>query len=189
MKISSDFPCGFCGGPSSNDTCRIQKKSNKADSTCPSAYAFLISAASKFSDNRPCTNIPIPCTLGCNETHWKYNFPQHLETRHPSWRALNTSSVIPASFLSDIEVSNLEQIALGIPSMKTVVWPDPKVVTATLPAGPAQAIPRGQKRNSDWLQKSPSRREKENDDAREHRTPKTTRLAYSGPLDDVFNVS
>ncbi|KAJ6498619.1 hypothetical protein DFH09DRAFT_884360, partial [Mycena vulgaris] len=121
--ISSDFPCGFCGDPSSNGTCRIQKKSNKAASTCLFAYAFLISTASKFSDNRPCTNIPIPCTLGCNETHWNYNFPQHLETRHPSWRVLNTSSVISASFLSDIKVSNLEQIALGIPSTKTVVWP------------------------------------------------------------------
>ncbi|KAJ6603724.1 hypothetical protein B0H10DRAFT_1957782 [Mycena sp. CBHHK59/15] len=95
----------------------------------------------------------------------------------------------PASFLSNIKVSNLEQIALGIPSTKTVVWPDPKVAVATLPAGPAQAIPQGQKRNSDWLQKSPSLREKENDDAREHHTPKTTRLAYSGPLNDVFNVS
>ncbi|KAJ7863816.1 hypothetical protein B0H14DRAFT_2268529, partial [Mycena olivaceomarginata] len=62
-KVTTELPCGFCGGPSTGDKCRIQIKSGKADSTCPSAYAFQIAAASKFSDKRPCTNVPIKCPL------------------------------------------------------------------------------------------------------------------------------
>ncbi|KAJ7429056.1 hypothetical protein FB451DRAFT_958599, partial [Mycena latifolia] len=108
--VSRDYPCGTCGSPSTNEGCYIKIKSGKADSNCSSSYAFQILAASKFRENRPSTNIPIQCPLGCNEIHWKYNFPQHLEKRHPSWRQL-----LSASFFTQIQISQAEQRALGIP--------------------------------------------------------------------------
>ncbi|KAJ7928192.1 hypothetical protein B0H13DRAFT_1597877, partial [Mycena leptocephala] len=116
--VSGDHPCGTCGGSSTHGACHIQIKSGKADSNCPSAYAFQIAAASKFLDNWPCTNVPLRCSFGCSETHWKYSLPQHLESRHPSWRQL-----ISASALSQIQISPAEQRALGIPESIVGDWP------------------------------------------------------------------
>ncbi|KAJ7659168.1 hypothetical protein DFH06DRAFT_1406208 [Mycena polygramma] len=152
--VSPDHPCGTCGA-ASNDTCRIRIKSGNADSNCPSAYAFRISAAAQFSDTRPCTNIPIRCALGCEEMHWKYNFPQHFTQRHPSWR-----QVASAAFLEKLQVSRAEQRAMGIPETKITDW---------LPIQP-----RGQKRTADCLQQSPSRRGKENDAPTESLRPAKT---------------
>ncbi|KAJ7923690.1 hypothetical protein B0H13DRAFT_1463987, partial [Mycena leptocephala] len=104
--VSHSYPCGFCGGSS----CRINIKSGKADSDCRSAYPFLISAAVKFLASRPCTNVPIRCSLGCDEVHWKYNFEQHLRQRHPSWK-----QIAPQDLLEKICVSEAEQRALGVP--------------------------------------------------------------------------
>ncbi|KAJ7472397.1 hypothetical protein B0H11DRAFT_2196011 [Mycena galericulata] len=173
--VSTDYPCGTCGGPSTNESCHIQIKSGKAHSNCPSMYAFQIAAASKFSENRPCTNIPIRCTLGCDETHWKYNFPQHLQTRHPSWIQL-----ISPPFLSQIQISQAEQRALGIPEAKMVDWL----------ASDSRDQPRGEKRTSDWLQRSPSRRDKENQAPADRRLAKSIRLNYSsGPFHDANDQS
>ncbi|KAJ7236528.1 hypothetical protein C8J57DRAFT_1569556, partial [Mycena rebaudengoi] len=118
VPVSSDYPCGTCGGSTSHGACRIGIKGAKADSDCPSAYSFLLSAAAKFHDSRPCTNIPIRCPLDCNEIHWKYNFPKHLQERHPSWRQL-----LPPNFIPQIEISRAEQIAQHIPEHKVVQWP------------------------------------------------------------------
>ncbi|KAJ6556912.1 hypothetical protein B0H10DRAFT_2371775 [Mycena sp. CBHHK59/15] len=52
VPISAPYPCGMCGG-----TCQISIKGGKADSDCPSAYPFLISAAKKFLPTRPCSYI------------------------------------------------------------------------------------------------------------------------------------
>ncbi|KAJ7857218.1 hypothetical protein B0H13DRAFT_1463441, partial [Mycena leptocephala] len=113
-SVSTEYPCGTCGGHTITAACRINIKSGKTDSNCPCAYAFLISAASQFRENRPCTNVPITCLLlGCTEIHWKYNFVQHLDKQHPSWREL-----LPSSFLPHIQISRAEQRALGIPDSK-----------------------------------------------------------------------
>ncbi|KAJ7447664.1 hypothetical protein FB451DRAFT_1535824 [Mycena latifolia] len=82
VPVSNAYPCGTCAGP----TCKIAAKGGKADSDCPSAYSFLISAAKQYRPTRPCTNVPIECPLQCKETHWKYNFQKHLEERHPGSR-------------------------------------------------------------------------------------------------------
>ncbi|KAJ7933098.1 hypothetical protein B0H13DRAFT_1510739, partial [Mycena leptocephala] len=114
VSVSTQYPCGTCGGPSTSDACQIHIKSGKADSNCPSAYSFLISAASQFRETRPCTNVPIKCLLlGCTQIHWKYNFIQHLDNQHPSWRNLLSSS-----FLPQIQISRAEQRALGITDSK-----------------------------------------------------------------------
>ncbi|KAJ7826507.1 hypothetical protein B0H13DRAFT_1578173, partial [Mycena leptocephala] len=85
FPVANTYPCGTCGGPTLDGACKIAIKGGKADSNCPSAYAFLIAAAGKFYDKRPCTNIPLSCPLDCREVHWKYNFPSHLGDRHPDW--------------------------------------------------------------------------------------------------------
>ncbi|KAJ7761933.1 hypothetical protein DFH07DRAFT_867598 [Mycena maculata] len=99
-SVSVSYPCGLCGGPTSDGACNIRIKGGKADSDCPSAYPFLISAASQFRESRPCTNVPVACPLNCNETHWKYNFQQHLQERHPTWE-----QIISPNFFSQIQVT------------------------------------------------------------------------------------
>ncbi|KAK7050338.1 hypothetical protein R3P38DRAFT_2863604 [Favolaschia claudopus] len=100
--------------------CPVRIKSAKCDSDCPSSYAFQIRAASTFRDTRPCTNVPISCPFDCQQTHWKYNFPQHLKERHPSWQTL-----VSQSFIEQITVTREEELKLGIPESKAVLWPPP----------------------------------------------------------------
>ncbi|KAJ7849431.1 hypothetical protein B0H13DRAFT_2402726 [Mycena leptocephala] len=111
FPVSNSYPCGTCGGPTSDGACKIQIKSGKVDSNCPSAYPFLISAPAKFKETRPCTNVPIVCPFRCDETHWKYNFHKHLADRHPSWR-----DIISPTFLTQIQITRAEQLALQIPA-------------------------------------------------------------------------
>ncbi|KAJ7903852.1 hypothetical protein B0H13DRAFT_1482469, partial [Mycena leptocephala] len=111
--VSNKYPCGMCGGPTTNGSFKIAIKGGKADSDYPSAYSFMISAAGKFRPTRPCTNIPIECALGCKETHWKYNYHQHLGERHPDWKRL-----ISTKFIEEIRISTDEQSALKIPAEK-----------------------------------------------------------------------
>jgi hypothetical protein len=48
-----------------------------------------------------------------------YNFPEHCAERHPSWRQF-----IPPDFAARIQISQAEELALGIPAEKTREWPD-----------------------------------------------------------------
>jgi hypothetical protein len=159
-QVSASYPCGLCGASSANGGCQIRIKSGKADSECPHAYAFQIQAASTFRDSRPCTNVPLLCPLNCNETHWKYNFPQHFTERHPSWEQL-----IPPTFLPRIQISRAEQLALGIPVEKVVEWPTSST-TARPTTPPPSDQSRGTKRQAEQLQRSPRQRDKENEDPR-----------------------
>ncbi|KAJ7840401.1 hypothetical protein B0H14DRAFT_2167715, partial [Mycena olivaceomarginata] len=108
--VAKEYPCGTCAGPTVNGGCTTGVKNGKVDSNCPSTYPFMISAAGQFRPTRPCTNIPIKCPLDCDQFHWKYNFQQHLEERHPQWR-----QILSQNFLSTIQISSAEQEALGIP--------------------------------------------------------------------------
>ncbi|KAK6997245.1 hypothetical protein R3P38DRAFT_2472931, partial [Favolaschia claudopus] len=82
LQVGAEYPCGFCGRCTATSGCTISIAGGKAVSSCAEAYAFRICDAAKSSTSKPCTNVPIRCTL-CNETHWKYNFPRHLEEKHP----------------------------------------------------------------------------------------------------------
>ncbi|KAL1758039.1 hypothetical protein FB107DRAFT_288756 [Schizophyllum commune] len=116
-KVRAPYPCGFCGKAG----CSVAIKGGgegSADSSCSQTYNFRILNAKDFSQNRPCTNVPMRCPLSCGELHWKYNFQQHFEERHPSWQTLTT----PA-FQARIRISLEEQIALGVPRQYSRVWP------------------------------------------------------------------
>ncbi|KAJ6626794.1 hypothetical protein B0H10DRAFT_1941439 [Mycena sp. CBHHK59/15] len=167
VPVSNSYPCGMCGGPSSHSACQIRIKGGKADSDCRNAYSFQIQAASIFQDSRPCTNIPILCPLNCNETHWKYNLPQHFSERHPSWKQL-----LPPDFVSRIRIGRAEELALGIPTEKVVEWPDSQLPTSQSSSDDS----RGSKRPGEDLQRSPRRRNKENEDPRLLLGNKTARL-------------
>ncbi|KAJ7753073.1 hypothetical protein DFH07DRAFT_824524 [Mycena maculata] len=129
----------MCGGPTADGACKVRIKGGKAISACPSAYSFLILAASKFRDSRPCTNVPIVYVLNCGETHWKYNFQMHCKKRHPSWE-----QIVASSFLSLIKISYAEQTALQIPANKFL-----HIISSTappIPSTPARDRPMGRKR-------------------------------------------
>ncbi|KAJ6518572.1 hypothetical protein DFH09DRAFT_1098400 [Mycena vulgaris] len=163
FPVSNAYPCGMCGGPTNDGACKVQIKGGKAQSECPSAYPFMISAASKFRDSRPCTNVPIVCPLNCNETHWKYNYQKHLEERHPSWE-----QIVSPAFVSQIQIIRAEQIALQIPAANLLFWPQSLDVVPVpdVQLTPTRKNSKGQKRSSAWMQNSPSRQ------AQENRTPK-----------------
>jgi hypothetical protein len=87
-------------------------KTQKAISSCLQAYNFKICAASKISDKKPSTNVPIQCRL-CGEVHWKYNIRRHLQERHPSWET-NMSATEFKTFSDNILISSDEETRLGI---------------------------------------------------------------------------
>ncbi|KAJ7827076.1 hypothetical protein B0H13DRAFT_2680521 [Mycena leptocephala] len=95
LLVAKEYPCGTCAGPTVNGGCTTGIKNGKLDSDCPSTYSFMISAAGQFRPTRPCTNIPIKCPLDCDQCHWKYNFQQHLQERHPQWRQILSQSFLP----------------------------------------------------------------------------------------------
>ncbi|KAJ6602325.1 hypothetical protein B0H10DRAFT_2080232 [Mycena sp. CBHHK59/15] len=84
----------------------------KATSSCPEPYQFLVSAASKSSGAKPCTNVLIRCVL-CAETHWKYNMARHLADRHPGWE-LTASKDTAAGLSAQILISHNEECRLGV---------------------------------------------------------------------------
>ncbi|KAJ7741552.1 hypothetical protein DFH07DRAFT_778032 [Mycena maculata] len=152
--VSDAYPCGTCGGSTIDGSCKIAIKGGKADSDCPSAYCFMISAARKFRPTRLCMNIPIECALGYKETHWKYNYHQHLQERHPDWKRL-----ISDKFAEEIRISVEEQSALKIPAEKVIAWPILDVASPDLR--------NGCKRSISSLTNSPTRRQSD----KENRTP------------------
>ncbi|KAJ6630142.1 hypothetical protein B0H10DRAFT_2362241 [Mycena sp. CBHHK59/15] len=78
----------------------------------------MISAASQFCETRPCTNVPIKCPAAdCDQFHWKYNFQQHLEDRHPQWRL-----ILSHDFLSAIQISSAEQQASEFPTTMSLTF-------------------------------------------------------------------
>ncbi|KAJ6562907.1 hypothetical protein B0H10DRAFT_1844462 [Mycena sp. CBHHK59/15] len=105
-----------------NGVCSIRIIHGKATSSCPEAYQFLVSAASKSSGAKPCTNVPIHCLL-CSETHWKYNIALHLADRHPSWE-LTASTNIAAGLSDKILISHDEECRLGVPEAARISQPE-----------------------------------------------------------------
>ncbi|KAJ6624086.1 hypothetical protein B0H10DRAFT_1943560 [Mycena sp. CBHHK59/15] len=168
VPISAPYPCGMCGG-----TCQIAIKGGKADSDCPSAYPFLISAAKKFLPTRPCTNVPIICAMmDCKETHWKYNFNRHLDERHPDWKTL-----IPTHFIEQVHISREEQLALKIPAHKAIEWPSISATFTPAATSHCPSTPLGRKQTLPSPPNSPHRRDKENVDPNNTYASKTRRLS------------
>ena len=99
----------------SNGAFQVRIQSGKAILSCTQAYNFKISPASKVSDKKPSTNVPIQCRF-CADVHWKYNVRCHLQERHPSWET-NVSATELKIFSDSISMSNDEEIRLGIPEI------------------------------------------------------------------------
>lgn len=93
-----------------NSACSLRIVKGKAVSSCPHAYNFIISAASKVSKLKACTNVPIQCRF-CVEVHWKYNMRHHLRDWHPSWDS-HISTADQDEFLAMISISIDEEIRL-----------------------------------------------------------------------------
>ncbi|KAK6969185.1 hypothetical protein R3P38DRAFT_3504625 [Favolaschia claudopus] len=164
VPVSGAYPCGMCGG-----SCGIAIKGGKPDSDCPSLYHFLIKTSKKFLPTRPCTNVPIVCAMeGCKDTHWKYNFMQHMNERHPDWHRL-----VPSTFVEEIRISSEEQLKLGIPSHIAAEWPPPR------PPPTRPSTPTAEKRPASSLPLSPRRshgRDKENYDPYDTHSFKKSRI-------------
>ncbi|KAF8205853.1 hypothetical protein K438DRAFT_1756600 [Mycena galopus ATCC 62051] len=146
--ISKEYPCGTCAGPTVDGGCKAGIKNGKLNSDCPLRYPFMVSAAKQFRDTRPCTNVLIKCPLDCEQFHWKYNFHQHLQERHPQW-----SEILSQDFLSTIQIGSAEQEALGIPRDHVRAFPSPN---PPAPSSPHRS--RGHKRSVSSPPTSPSHR-------------------------------
>ncbi|KAJ7088428.1 hypothetical protein B0H15DRAFT_982116, partial [Mycena belliarum] len=121
--VADKYPCGFCGKEMSDGGCTISIASGKAISSCPEWYQFQVKAALKISGARPCTNAPLKCSL-CPETHWKYNMPQHLREKHPTWKVtMPPHAVVVLS--SAILIAHDEETRLGVPQEAQTSQPMP----------------------------------------------------------------
>ncbi|PPQ85906.1 hypothetical protein CVT24_006516 [Panaeolus cyanescens] len=88
QSVSKDYPCGFCGQSTVGGSC-------------------FIAAASKLSRSKPCTNVPIQCTM-CQDIHWKYNIRRHLALQHQNWKSTRNPSDVQA-FEDHIAISADEE--------------------------------------------------------------------------------
>ncbi|KAJ6614600.1 hypothetical protein B0H10DRAFT_1950574 [Mycena sp. CBHHK59/15] len=131
FPVAKEYPCGTCGGPTVSGGCTVGIKNGKLDSNCPSTYPFMISAAEQLRPTCLCTNIPIKCALDCDQVHWKYNFQQHLEERHPQWR-----QILSQNFISTILISSAKQEVLGIPRANVIDIPALASAPPNLPTFP-----------------------------------------------------
>jgi len=79
--------------------------------------------ASKFSTNRPCTNVPVNCpmcpldTKGHKKTFWKYNFIVHMVDAHLSEK--NELPMLPLELMVTTHISKQEEQQMGIPLSHT----------------------------------------------------------------------
>ncbi|KAF8055318.1 hypothetical protein FPV67DRAFT_1789064 [Lyophyllum atratum] len=119
--VSMQYPCGFCGQSSVGGVCDVRIQSGKALSKCLHAYEFKISAASKISSKKACTNVPVQCRL-CTEVHWKYNMHQHLQARHPCWEENVSEGRELQEFRDKITITHEEECELGIPEHRRGSW-------------------------------------------------------------------
>ncbi|KAG2339230.1 hypothetical protein BDR05DRAFT_892041, partial [Suillus weaverae] len=74
--IGNSFPCGFCGS-SGNADCAVKLKmtaqTKQLETKCAHQDSFKYGNVDKGSENCPCRNIPIICTLCTHlgrETDW-----------------------------------------------------------------------------------------------------------------------
>jgi hypothetical protein len=84
--------------------------------------------ASKFSVNRPSTNVPLNCPMcqtdekGRRKTFWKYNFMEHILDYHLS--ELNELPMLPLELMVTTHISKKEETQIGIPSSRTDEYRD-----------------------------------------------------------------
>ncbi|KAJ7276899.1 hypothetical protein C8J57DRAFT_1584321 [Mycena rebaudengoi] len=73
-------------------TCKREGKKGKdgsqridlEQSRCPNVANLGLGNAGKFSENRPCTNVPVHCPLlNCADVVWTYNLKSHIQRIHP----------------------------------------------------------------------------------------------------------
>ena len=107
----SRLTCGLCGSPCSVElnTCRCTVKKGATNAVfLESNCAFTpktkmsIAAASKFSADTPCTNVPMICMQpSCGIWLWKYDYLNHLSMAHPEY-------VITEAEVAQYAVSSVE---------------------------------------------------------------------------------
>ncbi|ESK82251.1 hypothetical protein Moror_15507 [Moniliophthora roreri MCA 2997] len=102
--------CGFCLRPWPVCSIYLGKWKGSAGgvfidmkrSTCGNLLKLLYATAQKCTQSSPCTNIPIQCPLCPNDlTVFKYNFPEHFATKHPT--------VAPAGYQSLWAITDIEK--------------------------------------------------------------------------------
>ena len=120
------MPCGFCGRSGIAACSEVfLTKTKQAFSNCHHFVSFRYQSSAKFSENTPCMNVPIKCTIpgaGCNaivpastKAIWKYNMPEHIRTCHPEYTIENPDSVpLPLQMLHDMEITREEESFLKI---------------------------------------------------------------------------
>ena len=94
---------------------RIQ--SGKALSKCLHAYDFRIGPASKVTNVKACTNVPVKCVF-CDDVHWKYNMHQHLQARHFGWEERVSQGQELEEFRKQITITYEEEARLEIPESR-----------------------------------------------------------------------
>jgi hypothetical protein len=139
-QVALENACGFCG-KSSNPLCRqllLKESQNgqappKVSSSCPYFYKMSYNSDKKFSNTRPCTNVPIVCEI-CNPpatrnfrqpcvAYWKYEMEAHIRSAHPRFATPSHPHgdyLVSVSMAAALDFDPAEEEALGVP--KTTPW-------------------------------------------------------------------
>ncbi|EDR04579.1 uncharacterized protein LACBIDRAFT_330513 [Laccaria bicolor S238N-H82] len=127
-EIGADA-CGWCG----RDGCKTQlvesKNTVKITSNCEYHYEKMqYKAAGRPTNLKPCTNIPLNCTIcppasnGQLVTFWKYEFITHMVDKH----LLQDDELpsLPLQLWATTHISRWEELKMGIPVDSTDEWRD-----------------------------------------------------------------
>ncbi|KAF8215121.1 hypothetical protein K438DRAFT_1926718 [Mycena galopus ATCC 62051] len=136
--VGESLPCGFCG-ESGHAACNVHLQVKRTSATiqtnCRLAATVKYAWAERGSTATPCRNVPIICGL-CPSTltsgnpsaaqpaQWRYNMEEHLATIHPEYaspRNPDGQQRLPHTVWSSMEISEVEERALGIPQSKIPV--------------------------------------------------------------------
>ncbi|KAJ8089166.1 hypothetical protein PM082_014414 [Marasmius tenuissimus] len=107
-------PCGLCLRPSPTCAIYLEKgrghngrlRVDRKRSTCSNLLSFSYTAAAQSTDNSPCSNVPLICSLcpSGDPAVWKYNMKEHIAIKH--------APITPANYKSLWEIGCEERDAM-----------------------------------------------------------------------------
>ncbi|PPR03441.1 hypothetical protein CVT24_012686 [Panaeolus cyanescens] len=120
-------PCGWCAGSGCKTQLVLKDNGScKILSNCSFHYEGMVySKAATYSENTPCTNVPVPCSICLQKdqnrmqlpTFWKYNLVYHMLVNHLS--PSKTLPPFPPDLVVSCHISQREEQKIGIPQTKT----------------------------------------------------------------------
>ncbi|KAI0791763.1 hypothetical protein C8Q75DRAFT_756150, partial [Abortiporus biennis] len=121
QPIGKQMPCGFCGtsdDPKCEVYMKISAQRKMIECKCKYAHSYQYACTEKGSNRTPCRNVPIICRLCHSLGNLRSKDKEHFEQIHPEYNSSRQpfgTHLMPADIWQQMEISESEESALGIP--------------------------------------------------------------------------